>query len=1265
MERRIITYLDVIDRGEASLSNHADKAAAAAKEHENLAIKIKAYESAARNAKTEAEKLDFAKSARTARIEYEKLTGTLLRETGIVEGLRAEVKLLEQAFEHAADASQMDIIAPRLNLARQRLADITQQAQPQPATSQPSATQAGLIGGVVGGVVVKGLEMGMETLRAFGDTVISSTVEYEKFEAALETSYQSTIQASEALTMLTEIASLTPSSLAEMTQAFIKLKGTGFEPTKESLISISDLAASMGESTIRYTESIVAAMNGENDMLKAFNITAQRGAKTTQFTFNNITTEVSNSKEAIRDYLIGLGKLPGIAGASEAASKTLGGAISNLGDNLFKAGVAAGKSTGIIKDTVLAVSDLVGWFGELISSSPSEQLEKERQGFESLTYQVLAAGEGTASRNQLIAQMRSQYPDYLKFLSLETLSNEDLAKTLDIVNSLYEQRVSQMLFGENEKAALKNYNEQLKDTSNEFRSLLDFFRNSAASKGIAFNPIDIVGAEGDAKKLMEIVDRIFPQTEVVYSDEETYRSKAKKRVDLYIQSYQQTLNAQNEYQSKSNESAQAKNKTEILQLEKLNEAIQISIDSNNKKLQANANDAAAKGALEAELKQKHLNDLKLRLLKEANTLEMSERKKIQDEIDKLEGKSSGAAPSSASVEAIKKEAKAKKDAYEKANKDLSKEIEQQRADIEKLQLPKGENIAAITAAINNQKEAELKAIGEKYKSLVDDLKQKGVGAAQIEALKSQKTEIEKLIGEKFAIKLKFDVDKFNEAKQKAIDDLAAKDFEFKVNIRINEIRGNEKSSLADLMQANAMQAELAAEKLKREFSAKEKELIDVLGKDTPELAAAVESLNTEYDKLLDAETVRKADNNAKDALKVLQKMFDSLNKESQSELMKIDINELNAITTLNKAYSDGLMSKTEYERAKTEVQKEYASLRLSESEREIDAEIALLDKMILDAKNKGLDTKALEEQRKPLEKRRAENVNAASAPDVEASQFEQRTAKAEEYFDAIKTGYEGIREIAETYRSEILQKEIEAYDKRIEIQKANVDGTLELLKNGNEAAYNDEQKTLKRLELEREKQVEKERKLSTAIQIANAAMSASYAALAIAKALVLDPTGITTAPRIAAIIAAGAGGIAAIIGLFAAVRNATSAKEGKYMVGVGEKPIGKDSTGTNEYPYILHEGEMVLTKKEADKVRALGGVSDLPQIATRTITENKKLNEVLIVSGGGGTPRNETVELKKQTSILSEQVSEMKRSTDILYAGFKELIKKQKSPSYR
>jgi hypothetical protein len=131
----------------------------------------------------------------------------------------------------------------------------------------------------------------------------------------------------------------------------------------------------------------------------------------------------------------------------------------------------------------------VGWFGELISSSPSEQLEKERQGFESLTYQVLAAGEGTASRNQLIAQMRSQYPDYLKFLSLETLSNEDLAKTLDIVNSLYEQRVSQMLFGENEKASFSRTTTNQLSTS---RSRLNDFikgifpRYRHKSSGIKF-----------------------------------------------------------------------------------------------------------------------------------------------------------------------------------------------------------------------------------------------------------------------------------------------------------------------------------------------------------------------------------------------------------------------------------------------------------------------------------------------------------------------------------------------------------------------------------------------------------------------------------------------------------------------------------------------------------------------------------------------------------------------------------------------------------
>ena len=78
---------------------------------------------------------------------------------------------------------------------------------------------------------------------------------------------------------------------------------------------------------------------------------------------------------------------------------------------------------------------------------------------------------------------------------------------------------------------------------------------------------------------------------------------------------------------------------------------------------------------------------------------------------------------------------------------MSKELESQRNEIEKLQLPKGEGADAIRANIKNQKKIELKAIDDKYNDLVKELKEKGIGKAQIDALAAQKTDIEKAIDE--------------------------------------------------------------------------------------------------------------------------------------------------------------------------------------------------------------------------------------------------------------------------------------------------------------------------------------------------------------------------------------------------------------------------------------------------------------------------------------------------------------------------------------
>ena len=1258
-EQKIVTIIEVVDKGEQVLKNHAAAATDASKAHDTLATKIKAYESLAKNAKTEAEKLDFAKKAKEARIEYEKLTGTLLRETGVVEGLRAEVNMLNAAYERANESERL-LIRPRLDQSRQRLRDLTAEQPQAAAGNNMGILRAGAIGGAVGGIVAGAIGQGIELIKNFGDTVVNSTVQYEKFEAALKTSYGSTTEANAALAMLVDTAALTPSQLNEVTDAFIKLKNTGFEPTKEQLIQISDLAASQGKGLGQYTEAVIDAQNLSFERLREFGILASKNGDKVTFSFKGQKQTIDATSDSINKYLIDLGKMPGIAGTSEAVAKTLGGALSNLEDNFFKLGVALGKSSGVMKNVVTAASDLVAAFSDLVGSSPSEQIEQERLGFESLSFQVMAANEGTESRNELIRQMRAQYPDFLNFLSLETLGNEDLAKTLNIVNDLYAQRVTKQLFKENEKEALDDYNKSLANSSTQLNNLIKELRDISASSGVKFNPIDIVGAEGDASKLYSLVDKIVGGEALL----NTRKAFAKNLVKYYIEAYTATEKAQKDFQDRANEAAQAGSAAEILNLEKLNEAIQISIDSNNKRLQADKDNQSIKDQIDTEVKQKRINDLKLRLLKEAATLEVAERKKIQAEIDKLEGKSQPQAATITDTErkAIENKAKARKDAYEKAYKDLSKELESQRNEIEKLQLPKGEGADAIRANIENQKKIELKAIDDKYNDLVKELKEKGIGKAQIDALAGQKTEIEKAINEKFKIKLEFDITKFNDAKKKLLDDVAAKDFEFKINVRINEIRADKNATIDDLIVANQLAKELASTKLESDLQARINELTKVFGEGSTELVAAVESINNEYSKLFDAETRKELEANARDAAELLTKVLANLQKESEGEKIKIDIDELNAIKALNGLYNEGIISKEEYERAKTEITKEYASIRLLEVQREIDAEIAALDKAIADAKNKGVDTSPLEGRRSELDKQKAQVGVDLSLPELEQSQYNRRIEAAQTYFDAIKSGYADMTTAVNSYLEATTGKTIEEYNRRIEAQTEAVDASKELLARGNAAAYEDEQKTLKKLQDARGKEVEKEKKIQAVIQIGNAAMSASYAALAIAKAIAVDPTGITTAPRIAAIIAAGAGGLAAIIALFASVKNATSAKEGKERVGVGESPIGKDATGTNEYLYRVHQDEQILKKEDADKFRGLGGVkflrnfnpSQTPQIASLEIKEAKQRHDYLTSNGSGKS--NDILELKAQTTLLSEHLSELQKQNEILLQGFWKLI---------
>ncbi|EOA58975.1 hypothetical protein HMPREF1214_01810 [Bacteroides sp. HPS0048] len=171
-------------------------------------------------------------------------------------------------------------------------------------------------------------------LTQLNSAVYRTRKEFAKYEAVLRNTFQSQEKAAQAMKMLQQLAADTPGSLKEWTEAFIKLVNRGIKPTSSELTNMGDLAASQGKSIDQFIEAVLDAMSGENERLKEFGIKANKNGNTVKYTFRGVTTEVQNSDEAIKNYLLSLGQLEGVAGSMAVQMKELEGVESNFGDTI-------------------------------------------------------------------------------------------------------------------------------------------------------------------------------------------------------------------------------------------------------------------------------------------------------------------------------------------------------------------------------------------------------------------------------------------------------------------------------------------------------------------------------------------------------------------------------------------------------------------------------------------------------------------------------------------------------------------------------------------------------------------------------------------------------------------------------------------------------------------------------------------------------------------------------------------------------------------
>lgn len=154
---------------------------------------------------------------------------------------------------------------------------------------------------------------------------------FEQLRIQLKTVTGSAALAEKEFTRIKQLAIDTPFEVENLTNAFIRLKSIGVEPTTELLKAFGDVAAGLGRDVTDFTRAAVGAAFGETEALKSFGIAAKVEGEKIAFTFKGITRVVDRNVDSVIGALQKIGQ-ENFAGAANAQVNSFKGAMSNLAD---------------------------------------------------------------------------------------------------------------------------------------------------------------------------------------------------------------------------------------------------------------------------------------------------------------------------------------------------------------------------------------------------------------------------------------------------------------------------------------------------------------------------------------------------------------------------------------------------------------------------------------------------------------------------------------------------------------------------------------------------------------------------------------------------------------------------------------------------------------------------------------------------------------------------------------------------------------------
>ena len=244
-------------------------------------------------------------------------------------------------------------------------------------------------------------------IKDLTNSVVGAAATFESLNSSLTTVYGSAEVASRKFDELRKFAAETPYTIEEVTEAAIKMRALGLDPTTEALTSMGNTASGMGKDLMQFTEAIADAVTGEMERLKEFGIKSSKEGDNVKFTFQGITTTVKNNSEDIQKYLLELGDTA-FAGGMARQSDTLSGKFGQLGGAVTELAATFSDSSGLTQVTKDATDALIN-------------MAKKATG----AIDAMTSGEKIAS---LRTEIREINAEYRKAQSIDGMTETGLTK---------------------------------------------------------------------------------------------------------------------------------------------------------------------------------------------------------------------------------------------------------------------------------------------------------------------------------------------------------------------------------------------------------------------------------------------------------------------------------------------------------------------------------------------------------------------------------------------------------------------------------------------------------------------------------------------------------------------------------------------------------------------------------------------------------------------------------------------------------------------